>query len=114
MSVDPNSQEWHRLFVAKADGVITPEEHDRLCALLKDSKHVLNRIGEHTQGARQIRFTSYKEIVAMKGKALAFVMGGARVFAKSVHHPGSVIKAHAYLASSLAETATEIEFGHWS
>ena len=37
MRADPTSQEMHRLFVAKADGVITPEEHDRLSALLKDS-----------------------------------------------------------------------------
>lgn len=30
-------QELHRLFAGKADGTITPEEHERLCALLKNS-----------------------------------------------------------------------------
>jgi hypothetical protein len=32
-----NDPEWHRLFAAKADGTISPEDHERLCALLKDS-----------------------------------------------------------------------------
>ncbi|MGO9007614.1 MAG: hypothetical protein ACLQIQ_08595 [Beijerinckiaceae bacterium] len=53
--------------------------------------------------------TAAHEIVAVKSKALAFVMGGERVFAKSVHHPGSVIKAYAYLGSALDEFANEIE-----
>jgi uncharacterized protein YdeI (YjbR/CyaY-like superfamily) len=42
-------------------------------ALLKDSKHVLNRIGEHTQGARQIRFTSNREVVALKPTVKAYI-----------------------------------------
>ncbi len=29
--------ELHRLFIAKADGTITPEDHERLCILLKES-----------------------------------------------------------------------------
>src|SRR3954471_6706694 len=33
-------------------------------ALLKDPKHVLERIGEHTQAARWIKFTSLREIAA--------------------------------------------------
>ncbi|EDY19634.1 LamG domain protein jellyroll fold domain protein [Chthoniobacter flavus Ellin428] len=37
MNPELNSQEWHRLFTAKADGTITPEEHERLAALLKES-----------------------------------------------------------------------------
>ena len=32
MNAEPNPQELHRLFVAKADGTITPEEHERLSA----------------------------------------------------------------------------------
>ncbi len=36
----PNEQELHRLFAAKADETITPEEHENLCALLKDSADV--------------------------------------------------------------------------
>ena len=35
--MDANHHEWHRLFVAKADGTISPEDHDRLSALLKES-----------------------------------------------------------------------------
>jgi ferric-dicitrate binding protein FerR (iron transport regulator) len=37
MSMEPDQTELHRLFVAKADGTITPEDHDRLSALLKSS-----------------------------------------------------------------------------
>jgi uncharacterized protein YdeI (YjbR/CyaY-like superfamily) len=35
-------------------------------ALLSDSKHILERIGQHTQAARWIRFTSVKEIAALQ------------------------------------------------
>jgi uncharacterized protein YdeI (YjbR/CyaY-like superfamily) len=35
-------------------------------ALLKNSKHVLERIGEHTQAGRWIKFTSLKEITALQ------------------------------------------------
>ena len=35
-------------------------------ALLKDPKHVLERIGEHTQAGRWIKFTSIKEITALQ------------------------------------------------
>ena len=33
-------------------------------ALLKDPKHILERIGDHTQAARWIKFTSSREITA--------------------------------------------------
>ena len=35
-------------------------------ALLKDRKHILERIGEHTQAGRWIKFTSPKEIAALQ------------------------------------------------
>jgi uncharacterized protein YdeI (YjbR/CyaY-like superfamily) len=35
-------------------------------ALLKDPKHILQRIGEHTQAGRWVRFASTKEISALK------------------------------------------------
>lgn len=35
-------------------------------ALLKDPKHILERIGEHTQAARWIKFTSQQEVVALQ------------------------------------------------
>jgi uncharacterized protein YdeI (YjbR/CyaY-like superfamily) len=35
-------------------------------ALLKDPKHVLERIGEHTQAGRWIKFTSRAEIAALR------------------------------------------------
>ena len=35
-------------------------------ALLKDPKHILERIGEHTQAGRWIKFTSAKEITALQ------------------------------------------------
>lgn len=40
MNTEANSGELHRLFIAKADGTITAEEHARLAALLKDSADV--------------------------------------------------------------------------
>ena len=53
--------------------------------------------------------TAAHDIVAVKGKVLAFSAGGSQVFAKSVHHPGSTIPARSYLGSSLAEMRDEIE-----
>jgi uncharacterized protein YdeI (YjbR/CyaY-like superfamily) len=35
-------------------------------ALLKDPKHILERIGEHTQAGRWIKFTSLREITALR------------------------------------------------
>ena len=35
-------------------------------ALLKDPKHILQKIGEHTQAGRWIKFTSLKEITALQ------------------------------------------------
>ncbi|MGH6936359.1 MAG: hypothetical protein ACRED2_09285 [Methylocella sp.] len=55
--------------------------------------------------------TAAHEIVAVKGKALAFSAGGGEVFARSVHHPGSTIPARAYLGSSLADMRDDIESG---
>ncbi|MEP6673151.1 MAG: hypothetical protein ABJF10_28635, partial [Chthoniobacter sp.] len=40
MNSESNPHELHRLFTAKTDGTITPEEHERLSALLKDSAEV--------------------------------------------------------------------------
>jgi len=46
--------------------------------------------------------TAAHDIIAVKAKALAFAGIGGQVFAKSVHHPGSVIPAHGYLSQALA------------
>ena len=35
-------------------------------ALLKDAKHILQKVGEHTQAGRWVKFTSLKEISAMQ------------------------------------------------
>ena len=35
-------------------------------ALLKDPKHILQKVGEHTQAGRWIKFTSVKEITAVQ------------------------------------------------
>ena len=35
-------------------------------APLKDPKHIFERIGEHTQAGRWIKFTSLREITAMR------------------------------------------------
>jgi len=47
--------------------------------------------------------TAAHDIIAVKAKALAFIGTGGEVFAKSVHHPGSVIPAHAYLGLALMD-----------
>jgi uncharacterized protein YdeI (YjbR/CyaY-like superfamily) len=55
-------------------------------ALLKDPKHILERIGEHTQAGRWIKFTSPKEITALRStltdylyEAIALEESGKRV-----------------------------------
>jgi uncharacterized protein YdeI (YjbR/CyaY-like superfamily) len=55
-------------------------------ALLKDPKHILNKIGEHTQAGRWVRFTSSKEISALKpilrkyiDEAIQFEKSGRKV-----------------------------------
>jgi len=55
--------------------------------------------------------TAAHDIVAVKAKALAFMTGGALHFARSVHHPGSLIPARSYLGSSLDEMRDDIENG---
>ena len=35
-------------------------------ALLKDPKHILERVGEHTQAGRWVKFTSLREIAALR------------------------------------------------
>ena len=42
-------------------------------ALLKDPKHILGRIGERTQAARWIKFTSLREIAAMRSTLKAYL-----------------------------------------
>jgi uncharacterized protein YdeI (YjbR/CyaY-like superfamily) len=43
-------------------------------SLLKDTKRILKRPGEYTQAARQIRFISAGEIVAMKSIVRAYIL----------------------------------------
>ena len=52
--------------------------------------------------------TAAHEILPVKSKALAFMLGGTTVFAKRVMHPGSNIPERSYLRSSLAEMMDEI------
>jgi uncharacterized protein YdeI (YjbR/CyaY-like superfamily) len=42
-------------------------------ALLKDAHGILSKIGEHTQAARQIRFTNVREIVEKKSILKAYI-----------------------------------------
>ncbi|MFZ1963707.1 MAG: HK97 gp10 family phage protein [Roseiarcus sp.] len=52
--------------------------------------------------------TGAHEILPVKAKALAFVVGGAMRFARKVEHPGSVIPERSYLRSSFDEMSDEI------
>jgi len=58
--------------------------------------------------------TSAHDIIAKNAKALAFSGEGGIVFAKHVHHPGSIIPPRSYLASSLSELHDELESGFTS
>lgn len=58
-------------------------------ALLKDPKHMLEKIGEHTQAGRWIKFTSVKEITAVQSalrdylyEAIALEESGKKVALK--------------------------------
>lgn len=42
-------------------------------ALLKDPRHILARVGEHTQAARWIKFTSVREIAPLKSTLCAYL-----------------------------------------
>jgi uncharacterized protein YdeI (YjbR/CyaY-like superfamily) len=42
-------------------------------ALLKDPKHILERIGDHTQAARWIKFTSIREIVSLRSTLTDYI-----------------------------------------
>lgn len=55
--------------------------------------------------------TAAHDIVAIKAKALAFMAGGALRFARMVHHPGSQIRAFAYMGGALDALGDEIEGG---
>jgi uncharacterized protein YdeI (YjbR/CyaY-like superfamily) len=48
-------------------------------ALLKDPKHVLEKIGKHTQAGRWIKFTSPKEISALKPTLRSYIDEAIRV-----------------------------------
>jgi uncharacterized protein YdeI (YjbR/CyaY-like superfamily) len=42
-------------------------------ALLKDPKHVLEKIGPHTQAGRWIKFTSLKEVAALQSTLMDYI-----------------------------------------
>src|SRR5580698_10373963 len=42
-------------------------------ALLKDPKHILARVGEHTQAGRWIKFTSLPEISSLRSTMKSFI-----------------------------------------
>ena len=48
-------------------------------ALLKDPKHILDRIGEHTQAGRWIKFTSPKEISALQPTLKRYIAQAVRL-----------------------------------
>src|SRR6478672_9896120 len=48
-------------------------------ALLKDPKHILQKIGEHTQAVRWIKFTSPKEISALQPTLRSYIYEAIQV-----------------------------------
>lgn len=61
----------------------------------------------HELGGR----TSPHIIRPRKAQALHFMMGGRGVFAKEVHHPGSLMPERSFMRSGLADMAAEINSG---
>ena len=55
--------------------------------------------------------TAAHDIMPSKAKALAFIASGAQRFARIVHHPGSAIRAFAYMGSALDDLQDDIENG---
>lgn len=55
--------------------------------------------------------TAAHDIIATKARALAFIAGGTLRFAKLVHHPGSTIRAFAYMGTALDALQDDIESG---
>ncbi len=56
-------------------------------ALLKDSQHVLQRIGEHSQAGRWIRFASSREIAARKKTLKCYLEEAIRIEQSGVKVP---------------------------
>jgi uncharacterized protein YdeI (YjbR/CyaY-like superfamily) len=48
-------------------------------ALLKDPKHILQKVGEHTQAGRWIKFTSVKEITAVQSILRSYLQEAIKV-----------------------------------
>lgn len=48
-------------------------------ALLKDPKHILQKIGEHTQAGRWIKFTSVKDITDAQSTLTAYIQEAIKV-----------------------------------
>ena len=48
-------------------------------ALLKDPKHILQKVGEHTQAGRWIKFTSLKEITAVQSILRSYLQEAIKV-----------------------------------
>jgi uncharacterized protein YdeI (YjbR/CyaY-like superfamily) len=48
-------------------------------ALLKDAKHILQKIGEHTQSGRWIKFTSLQEITAVQSILRSYIQEAVKV-----------------------------------
>ena len=66
----PYAKKWQKETDKLCQIVITLKESCAFSffkgALLKDPKHVLEKIGEHTQAGRWIKFTSLREIAALR------------------------------------------------
>ncbi len=48
-------------------------------ALLEDPKHILQKIGEHTQAGRWVKFTSLKEITALQSVLKSYIRAAVEV-----------------------------------
>ena len=56
-------------------------------ALLKDPKHILKRVGEHTQAGRWVKFTSAKEISALRPTLRSYIEEAVQVEASGKKVP---------------------------
>lgn len=82
---------------------LTTDEGDRITGKAYSSGDV-KYAAIHEFGGK----TAAHDIVPKKAQFLAFMVGGKQVFAKIVHHPGSVMPERSFMRSSLAEMRPEI------
>lgn len=110
------SRELQAAVQAKLDGPVLHPRTGRLrdsivASVTATPRGVMARVGTDLPYAAIQEFggeTLPHEIRARKAQALAFLLGGNRVFVRSVQHPGSHLPERSFLRTALAEMRPQI------